>query len=216
MTITVRFFAMLREQAGVASVRVEGATTAEEAIADAARRTGLEELVAAIPIAIAVNRNYADKSTPVADGDEIALIPPVSGGSAVRLHARLTSDPLSTDRLIRFVRDPRAGAIVTFQGEPREVDRLDFEAYEEMATSRVNAILSELADQYELIAIAAEHRIGQVPRGQPCVVVAVSAAHRPAAFAAASAAIDRIKQDVPIWKQEIDGDRREWATSEHR
>lgn len=119
------------------------------------------------------------------------------------------SDPIDTAELMRLVASPRAGALVTFTGMTREVDSLDYEAYIEMATERIEAICTELAEAHGLTGIAAAHRTGTVPLGEPSVVVAVSAAHRPEAFAAAREAIDRIKAEAPIWKVEVDGaDRR--------
>ena len=213
MAVTVRLFAMLRERAGVTTVELPyaDAPTAGAAAALAAASVGIGEMLAQMRVAIAVNRTYADDDTPLRDGDEVALIPPVSGGAGSRIHVAITADRLSLDTLVELVRDPGAGAIVTFQGEPRNVDVLDYEAYTEMALERMRAILTELATTHGLIAAAAEHRIGPVPIGEPCVIVAVSAAHRPEAFDGARDAMDRIKADVPIWKREVDGDRAEWV-----
>lgn len=125
---------------------------------------------------------------------------------AVDIHVRVTEKPLSVDALIRVVTRPGAGAIVVFQGMPRDISRLDYEAYREMAEERMTAILSDALEQHDLQAIAAEHRIGRVELSEPSVIVAVSAAHRSEAFAAAREAIDRIKAETPIWKQEVDAD----------
>jgi molybdopterin synthase catalytic subunit len=204
---------MLREQAGVTTVELShaDAPTAGAAATRAAAAVGIGELFAQMRVAIAVNRIYADDDTPLRDGDEVALIPPVSGGSGERIHVSITDEPLSLDRLVGLVRDPGAGAIVTFQGEPRDVDVLDYEAYTEMAHEQMRAILADLITTHGLIAAAASHRIGPVPIGEPCVIVAVSAAHRPQAFDGAREAMDRIKADVPIWKREVDGDRVRWV-----
>jgi len=123
----------------------------------------------------------------------------------VDIHVRVT-EPLSLDALTRGVTRPGAGAIVVFQGMPRDVSRLDYEAYREMAEQRMTAILSDCLEHHDLQAIAAEHRVGRVELSEPSVIVAVSAAHRSEAFAAAREAIDRIKAEAPIWKQEIDAD----------
>ncbi|HVV91570.1 MAG TPA: molybdenum cofactor biosynthesis protein MoaE [Solirubrobacterales bacterium] len=205
MTVTVRLFAILRERAGRDSVEIElpeGATVddAFERLADA---PGLAGLVGRMPLRMAVNREYAAAGTPIAPGDELALIPPISGG-APRAHARVTEEPLSAERLATWVGDPGAGAVVTFQGVTREVASLDYEAYREMAEERIAAILVDCVDRHGLSAAAAEHRIGRVPRGEPGVVVAVSAGHREEAFAGAREAIDRIKAEAPIWKRELD------------
>lgn len=215
MTVTVRLFAMLREQAGTGVVDVDlGPDATVGAVArQAAHQAGIEQLMASLPVAMALNREYADADTPVADGDELALIPPVSGGAA-NVQAEITGEPISLDRLVGFVRDPRAGAIVTFQGEPREVDRLDYEAYVEMAEPRMAAILAEVAAAHGLVAIAAAHRVGAVPLGEASVAIAASAPHRPEAFAGARAAIDRIKAEVPIWKREVSGAQSEWVVED--
>jgi molybdopterin synthase catalytic subunit len=138
-------------------------------------------------------------------GDELALIPPVSGGdarSAATVHVRLRDEPLSGEDLRERVRDPRAGAVVTFEGVTRQVSELDYEAYAEMAERQIVEIVTAAVDRHGLCSAAAEHRIGVVPLSEPSVVVAVSAPHRAEAFAGAREIIDRIKGQVPIWKQE--------------
>lgn len=211
MAVTVRLFAMLREHAGTAAVEIpyREDLTAGQAMSAAAAHTGLVDLLGAMPVAIAVNRSYASPTTALHDGDEVALIPPVSGGAAP--HVRVHDGALSLDRLVQMVRDPRAGAIVTFQGEPREVDRLDYEAYTEMAEEQIRLILEQVLQRDGVVAVAAEHRIGPVPVGESCVIVAVSSAHRAQAFAAAQEVMDRIKADAPIWKREVTGARRDWV-----
>jgi molybdopterin synthase catalytic subunit len=205
MTVTVRLFAILRERAGRDSVEIElpeGATV-DDAFARLAAAPGLGELVERLPLRMAVNREYASAGTAIAPGDELALIPPISGG-APRTHASVTEEPLSAERLSAWVGDPAAGGIVTFQGVTREVASLDYEAYREMAEERIAAILLDCVERHGLLAAAAEHRVGRVPRGEPGVVVAVSAGHREEAFAGAREAIDRIKAEAPIWKRELD------------
>lgn len=213
MTVTVRLFAILRERAGRDSVEIElpeGATVGD-AFARLADAPGLGELVGRLPLRMAVNREYAGEGKRIAAGDELALIPPISGGAPARTRARVTDEPLEAGELSRWVGDPAAGGIVTFQGVTREVASLDYEAYREMAEERIAAILAECAERHELLAAAAEHRIGNVPRGEPGVVVAVSAGHREEAFAGAREAIDRIKAEAPIWKRELDeGGAGEW------
>jgi molybdopterin converting factor subunit 1 len=215
MTVTVRLFAILRERAGSDSIEIdlpEGATV-DDAISALAERPGLAELLDRMPVRMAVNRDYADPGTKLAAGDELALVPPVSGGAAH--HARVTDEPLSADAVSRLVGRPEAGAVVTFQGTTREVDRLEYEAYVEMAEERIASILADCAERHSLAAAAAEHRIGSVPLGEPSVVVAVSAGHREEAFAGAREAIDRIKAEAPIWKREVegsgDGEKSSWV-----
>jgi molybdopterin converting factor subunit 1 len=224
MTVTVRLFAILRERAGRDSVEIElpeGATVSD-AFERLAAAPGLRELVERMPLRMAVNREYASAGTTIAAGDELAVIPPISGGAAdqplvfsspvgdqgqgvpARTHAKVTEESLSAGELSRWVGDPGAGAIVTFQGVTREVASLDYEAYREMAEERIAAILDECVERHGLLAAAAEHRVGRVPRGEPGVVVAVAAGHREEAFAGALEAIDRIKAEAPIWKRELD------------
>jgi molybdopterin synthase catalytic subunit len=204
MTVTVRLFAILRERAGSDTVEIdlpEGATVAD-AFEQLATAPGLAELIDRMPLRMAVNREYASPAAVIAAGDELAVIPPISGGA--RTWARVTEDRLSAERLSAAVADPGAGAIVTFQGVTREVASLDYEAYREMAERRIATILEDCVDRHGLVAAAAEHRIGRVPRGEPGVIVAVAAGHREEAFAGAREAIDRIKAEAPIWKRELD------------
>jgi molybdopterin converting factor subunit 1 len=224
MVLQVRLFAVLRERAGQDALEVEvaeGATVAEALRALAAENEALAEVLEAMPVVMAVNRSYVREDATLSAGDELALIPPVSGGgdpapdegteAAPRPHVRVTAEPLSADRLNQLVATPHTGAIVTFQGTTRDVDRLDYEAYEPMAEEKIAAILADAMARHEIEGAAAEHRTGPVPRGEPSVVVAVAAAHRGPAFAAAREAIDRIKAEAPIWKREVEDGRTEWV-----
>ncbi len=196
MQIRVRLFAGLRERAGVDVLELElpdGAT-----VADALER--LRPVAGDLQVVMAVNREYADAADSLHADDELALIPPVSGGAATA--ARVTTDPLSLDALAARVRDPRAGAVVTFEGVTREVDHLDYEAYAEMAEQRIAEIVADAIRTHGLCAAAAEHRIGTVPLSESSVIVAASAPHRGEAFAGAREIIDRIKAECPIWKRE--------------
>ena len=205
MQITVRLFAQLRERAGTSELSIELPEGAR--VKDAIEELG--SLTADLPVVMAVNREYANRDAPLAPDDELALIPPVSGGSVP--WARITTEPLSADRLIERVRDPRAGAVVTFQGVTRNVDRLEYEAYAGMAEQRIEAILRDAIARHGLCAAAAEHRIGTVPLSEPSVLVAVSAPHRGEAFTGARDVIDRIKAEAPIWKKEIAGGDERWV-----
>lgn len=128
-----------------------------------------------------------------------------------RIRARITHDPISLDELVDWVADRRAGAVVTFTGTTRDVESLHYEAYEEMAAQSLERIAAEVAAAHGAIALAVDHRLGDVPLTQPSVAIAVSSGHRPEAFAAARACIDRIKAEVPIWKKEVDGDSAQWV-----
>jgi MoaE-MoaD fusion protein len=223
MVIHVRLFAMLRERAGTDMLALElpsGATVAD-ALSALSQSEPLGELLARMPVRMAVNRDYAAAETTLAPEDELALIPPVSGGApelddvrtGSRTHVRVTSEPLSLDALADAVGDPGAGAVVIFQGVTRAVERLDYEAYTEMAHERIEVILRDCIAAHGLLAAAAEHRVGSVALGQPSVIVAVSAPHRGEAFVGARDAIDRIKAEAPIWKREHPaGASGHWAT----
>jgi molybdopterin synthase catalytic subunit len=213
MTVEVRLFAILRERYGSDRLQLElprGATVAE-ALAGLSEIDLLGELLGRLPVRMAVNRDYASAETVLQPADELALIPPVSGGAPAGLqesdagfapHVEVTEEPLAADRVARRVADPRAGAIVTFQGVTREIDLLVYEAYVEMAHERIAVILLECMTEHQLCAAAAEHRVGEVPLGEPSVIVCASAPHREQAFAGARQAIDRIKAEAPIWKSE--------------
>jgi molybdopterin synthase catalytic subunit len=207
MQVTVRLFAQLRERAGTSELSIELPDGAK--VKDAIDELG--DLAGGLPVVMAVNREYADRDAPLTAGDELALIPPVSGGEDGGPWARVTSEPLTVDGLVARVRDPRAGAVVTFHGVTRGVERLEYEAYAEMAEPRIQAILHEAIERHGLCRAAAEHRVGSVPLSEPSVLVAVSAPHRGEAFAAAREVIDRIKSEVPIWKKEFEGGEERWV-----
>jgi molybdopterin synthase catalytic subunit len=211
MIVQIRLFAQLRERAGTDAIEAEladGATVAD-ALSQLAQSSPLGDLLARLPVRMAVNRELADADTQLHPDDELALLPPVSGGSGA--HVRITDQPIVAARVTDLVRRPGAGAIVTFEGTVREVEFLEYEAYREMAEERMSAIVGECMERHGLEAAAAEHRVGRVALGEPGVVVAVSAAHREAAFAGARELIDRIKAQAPIWKQELNAGRARWV-----
>jgi MoaE-MoaD fusion protein len=209
MKVSVRLFAGLRERAGSRYIDVE--------LPDGANVSDLLAAMAATPVGeiqagqcvVAINREYADLGEAIRPEDEIALIPPVSGGAGSVRSVRVTEEPLDVAAVSAAVRDPRAGAVVVFEGVTREVGELEYEAYEEMALERLRRIGEEEAERHGLCAVALEHRVGTVPLSEPSVLVAASAPHRGEAFHGARALIDRIKAEAPIWKLEVDGaDRR--------
>jgi molybdopterin converting factor subunit 1 len=208
MEVTVRLFAMLRERAGQPELTLELPDGAR--VGDALAQ--LHGLAEGVPLVMAVNREYADEQRVLDPGDELALIPPVSGGEArAAPWVRVSAEPLSLDALAERVRDPRAGAVVTFQGVTREVERLEYEAYAEMAEERLAAIAAEAVERHGLCAAAVEHRVGEVPLTEPSVIVAASAPHRGEAFAGAREIIDRVKAEAPIWKKEVEGAEERWV-----
>ena len=159
----------------------------------------------------AVNKEYAKGDRSLANGDEVALIPPVSGGAF-----RLSTEPLSLDAAVAEVRSDRAGAIATFTGTTRVQSRghtvlhLDYEAYEEMAEQVMAQIAEDLKRRYDLCEIAIHHRTGRVDIGEASVMIAVSAPHRQDALAACKDAIDTLKGQVPLWKKEFYEGGEEW------
>ena len=174
----------------------------------------LEGIAEGIPLVMAVNREYADAEHALDPGDELALIPPVSGGAVAATWARVSAEPLSLDSVAARVRDPRAGAVVTFSGVTRDVERLEYEAYAEMAEQRMAEIVAAAVERHGLCAAAVEHRVGDVPLSEPSVIVAASAPHRGEAFAGAREIIDRVKAETPIWKKEIEGGEERWVEGE--
>jgi molybdopterin converting factor subunit 1 len=205
MRVKVRLFAGLRERAGWSERELEDVTT----VADVwpALELGAEPA----GLLYAVNKEYAQRDRPLADGDEIAVIPPVSGGSF-----RLSADALSLDAVVADVRTDKAGAIATFVGTTRSESRgrtvhhLEYEAYEGMAEQVMAQIAGALKERYDLCGVAIHHRTGRVEIGEPSVVIAVSAPHRQDALAACKDAIDTLKEQVPLWKKEIYEGGEEW------
>ena len=159
----------------------------------------------------AVNRAYAERETELSEGDEVALIPPVSGGAF-----RLTEGPVNLTAVVVAVVDERAGAIATFlgtvraQSRGREVIALEYEAYEEMAEDVMAQIATEVTERYKLCKVAISHRVGRVEVGETSVAIAVSAPHRHDALAACKDVIDTLKERVPLWKKELYEDGEEW------
>ena len=201
----VRLFAGLRERAGWSERELDGV----DRIADIWPALDLGQEPEGLLYAL--NKEYADRDQLLTDGDEVALIPPVSGGAF-----RLTGEPLSLDAVVDQVRSDQAGAIATFigttrlQSRGRTVLHLDYEAYEEMAEQVMAQIAAELKDRYDLCEIAIHHRTGRVEIGEASVVIAVSAPHRRDALAACKDAIDTLKEQVPLWKKEFYEGGEDW------
>jgi molybdopterin synthase catalytic subunit len=203
----VKLFAGLREQARTGRRELElgdGAT-----VADVWPALGLGDEPPGL--LYAVNRAYAAREQPLADGDEVALIPPVSGGAF-----RLTEWPVNLTSVVVAVVDERAGAIATFLGtvrarsRGRDVIALEYEAYEEMARDVLAEIAAEVEERYDLCKVAITHRLGRVEVGETSVAIAVSAPHRQDALAACADAIEALKARVPLWKKELYEGGEEW------
>jgi molybdopterin synthase catalytic subunit len=205
VAVRVRLFAGLRERAGWSERELDRV----DRIADIWPALDLGEEPEGLLYAL--NKEYADRDQLVTDGDEVALIPPVSGGAF-----RLSGEPLSLDAVVDEVRSDQAGAIATFigttrlQSRGRSVLHLDYEAYEEMAEQVMAQIAAELKGRYDLCEIAIHHRTGRVEIGEASVVIAVSAPHRREALAACKDAIDTLKEQVPLWKKEFYEGGEDW------
>ncbi|MDX6721390.1 MAG: MoaE-MoaD fusion protein [Solirubrobacteraceae bacterium] len=206
MDVTVRLFASLREHAGAGTLELDlddGATVAD-AIAEL-REGALARLPANAPFVMAVAREYVKSDHPLAAGDELALVPPVSGGGGggdpVRL-AEVTGETIDVETVRRSVADPSTGATVVFMGTTREVPSLEYEAYVDMAREQIAQLAARVVEEHGCVAVACVHRTGTVVLGEPSVVVAASAAHRAEAFEGARALLDAVKAQAPIWKRE--------------
>ena len=205
MTVRVRLFAGLRERAGWAERELDGVAR----VSDVWPALGLGEEPPGL--LYAVNQEYAERDRELAEGDEVALIPPVSGGGF-----RLSGEPLDADEVVREVSDERAGGIATFIGTTRIASRgrtvryLEYEAYEGMAEKVMAELAAQLKAKYELCEVAIAHRVGRVGIGEPSVVIAVSAPHRADALTACKDAIDTLKESVPLWKKEVYEGGEEW------
>jgi molybdopterin synthase catalytic subunit len=205
MRVVVRLFAGLRERAGVSQLELEDVARVQ----DVWPRL---ELGSEPPgLLYAVNREYVERDRELADGDEVALIPPVSGGSF-----RLVEGPLDVAAVLREVESPEAGAVASFTGtvrshsRGRDVQYLDYEAFEEMAEPMLTRLGDSLAERHGLCAVAIHHRLGRVEIGEASVVIAVSAPHRSAALDACREAIETLKTTIPLWKKEVYAGGEEW------
>jgi molybdopterin synthase catalytic subunit len=207
---------VFRERLGKSSDTLDlaaGATAGDAIAALAARHDVVAKLRGRFRVA--VNQAMVDDAHALADGDELALIPPVAGGAGG--YVALTADPLSLDRCVAAVGGPGMGGIVTFTGMVRRdshgkaVDHLEYEAYPPMATRVMAELVAEIEAEVAGARVAVEHRVGRLEIGDVAVVIAAAAPHRAEAFAACRAMIDRLKDRVPIWKKEVGVDGEEWV-----
>ena len=214
MAITVLYFAAARERAGTAQETVEWG--------GGPVRQLLEKLAAAHPdlrpllphLRVAVNQEFTSLDAPVPDGAEVALVPPVAGGTDC---FRLSETPLALEEVVGAVGGPERGGLVTFTGTVRSETRgrrvrgLSYEVYPGMAERAMAAIGREIESRWLGTRVAIVHRVGTLVPGDAAVVIAVSAPHRAAAFEGCRHAIERLKADVPIWKKERFEDGEEWV-----
>jgi molybdopterin synthase catalytic subunit len=205
MHVTVRLFAGLRERAGTGKLELDDVTT----VADVWPALGLGDEPGGV--LYAVNRAYVEQTHELHDGDEVALIPPVSGGSF-----RISAEPLDVAAVIAEASDDEAGAVASFVGTVRRHSRgrtvlyLEYEAFEEMAEPMLRALADELTARHSLSKVAIHHRVGRVEIGEPSVAISISAPHRGAALAACTEAIDTLKKTIPLWKKEFYEGGEEW------
>ena len=205
MRVSVRLFAGLRERAGVARLELDDVGR----VGDVWPRLGLGDEPAGL--LYAVNREYVDRGQELRDGDEVAVIPPVSGGAYL-----ISADPLDVARVVGEAARDEAGAIASFVGtvrrssRGRDVQYLEYEAFEEMAEPMLARLGQSLTAKHGLTAVAIHHRVGRVEIGEASVVIAVSAPHRASALAACREAIDTLKSTIPLWKKEVYEGGEEW------
>ncbi|HWI62946.1 MAG TPA: molybdenum cofactor biosynthesis protein MoaE [Symbiobacteriaceae bacterium] len=217
--VTIRLFAAAADAVG--SRQLEGAWAGLTVSQLLARLAEEHPRLARIApsLATAVNREYAEGDRVLQEGDELALIPPVSGGSAPPLF-EVTEKPLSADEVAARVTNPYSGATLVFVGTVREWTKgkrttlLEYEAYAEMAEEQMKVIGREIEERWPGARTAIVHRVGRLEVTEPSVIIAVATPHRADAFDACRHAIERLKQIVPIWKKEIFEDGEEWVGSQ--
>jgi molybdopterin synthase catalytic subunit len=234
MRVRVLFFGMLKDMAGKASDEIElpeGASVRALLAHYEARVPRLKESLPAL--ALAVNQQYAGADTTLKSGDEVALLPPVSGGApdsagetptgqtaARRRYSVIVREPIDTGRVLADLKRSEDGAALVFEGVVRNQTRgrktryLDYEAYEEMALQQMDQLASQALQQFQIRDVAIVHRLGRLEIGETSVLIAVASAHRAAAFDACRWLIDTLKRTVPIWKKEYFEDGAVWADGE--
>ncbi len=230
MRVRVLFFGQLKEIVGRAEddAEVSQGTRVEDLFARYGSR--YPELVKFRPLVVAsVNEEFAEWKAPLGSGDEVAFLPPVSGGAAPEVFPgpgaatdiyELVRSPIRSDEIIAQVKAPEDGAVVVFDGivrnnsGGRDTLYLDYEAYEPMALSKMRQIGAQIREWFPIHRVAMVHRLGRLQIGETSVFIAISSPHRRAAFDACRYAIDSLKRTVPIWKKEYFGDGAVWAEGE--
>jgi MoaE-MoaD fusion protein len=225
MDIQVKLFATLKDRVGSPYVTVDLPDNATVSVL-------LDRLAAAQPklapsiatCVVAINQEFAFGSTPIRSGDEVALFPPVSGGSAFPEMFRITDGAIDLNELVASVTLPSTGAVCTFTGTVRgisadhETAQLHYEAYTPMAEAKMKQVAAEIRERWPLVqGIAIVQRIGRLNVGEFTVLIAVSASHRDqGVFEAARYGIDRLKEIVPVWKKEIGPDGEQWVEGHYQ
>lgn len=221
MRVRVLFFGMLKDLAGRSSDEIElrDPASVRDVLAHyESRIPGLKNSLGSL--ALAVNQQYAGIETPLQTGDEVALLPPVSGGSEDKPLVRLVRERIVPHDIIPPMERPEDGAIVIFDGMVRNHSRnrktlyLDYDAYEAMALAKLQELAAEANRRFAIRNVAIVHRWGRLEIGESSVLIAVFSAHRAAAFEACRWLIDTLKRTVPIWKKEYFEDGAVWADGE--
>ncbi len=219
MQVKVLFFGQIKEVVGAPEEQVElpeGASVADLFARYQQRFPRLEEFRPSI--AVAVNQEYTDSTAALRTGDEVAFLPPVSGGAADVVE--LTREPIAAQELVAQVKAPQSGAVVVFDGivrnhsGQRQTVCLDYQAYEPMAASKMREIVGQVRARFALDGVVLVHRLGRLQVGETSVLIAVSAPHRAAAFDACRFIIEHVKHDLPIWKKEQFADGTVWVEGE--
>lgn len=220
--ITVKLFAILKDKAGRNELPMSGgpATVAELLQAVAAAYPALSDIIARGRIMVSVNREFAQRDAPVKDGDEVALMPPFSGGGMAPVQrVRIQREPFDVDQEIERIKKTSTsiGAVVTFLGTTRDISkekqvaRLEFEHYPGMAEKKLGEIREQAIRDYGVIDAGIVHRVGTLPVGENIVLIVVAAGHRDEAFRACQFCIDELKRITPIWKRETTPDGEVWV-----
>lgn len=226
MRVQVLFFGMLKELVGrgADSLELPAGATVSDVLDHYSRVPRLLDLLPSV--AISVNQEYAAANVSLHDNDEIALLPPVSGGGPGSVpdtpatETRLVYDSINREQVIAAVKQPSDGAVVVFDGIVRNHSRgrrtlyLDYEAYEPMARKELEKLAAEARKRFSVRDVVIVHRLGRIEIGETSVLIAVAAAHRAEAFDACRWVIDNLKQTVPIWKKEYFVDGAVWAHGE--
>lgn len=224
MRVRVLFFGMLKDLVGRASDTLElpeGSTITDLLKHYEARVPQLKASLSSL--AVAVNQEYAVGATRLNSDDEVALLPPVSGGTGEReteSHASIVRTVIETSRILANIKRGEDGATVVFEGVVRNQTRgrktlyLDYEAYEDMALQQMERLAEQARKQFQIRDVALVHRLGRLEIGETSVLIVVASAHRAAAFGACRWLIDTLKRTVPIWKKEYFADGAVWADGE--
>lgn len=222
MQVHIFPFGILKDWIGAAAVELPEDATVATLLDRLASQANRVPSAAWGSIAVSVNAEYAQPARKLCDGDEVGLLPPVSGGILAdnSLVIALTREPIDAPKLISAAKQGEDGAVVVFDGIVRNNSRgrqtvhLDYEAYEEMALKQMNELATQARDRFGVRHVAIVHRLGRLLVGETSVLILVASAHRAAAYEASRWLIDTLKKTVPIWKKETFVDGAVWADGE--